>query len=81
MIAQDILVAELHYECIIILALVITINLIIKLYQIVKEPAHWTEAGFASILALKLLIEINARAKKNGLYEFIVSQPTIFYLF
>ncbi|HGJ5866363.1 MAG TPA: endolytic peptidoglycan transglycosylase RlpA [Arsenophonus nasoniae] len=46
-------------------------------YQIVKDPAHFSETGFASIFGSEVIGKITATGEKASPYAFTASHPTL----
>lgn len=46
-------------------------------YQIVKDPAHFSETGFASIFGPEVIGKITAIGEKASPYAFMASHPTL----
>lgn len=46
-------------------------------YQIVKDPAHFSETGFASIFGSEVIDKITATGEKASPYAFTASHPTL----
>ncbi|MFS1537858.1 MAG: endolytic peptidoglycan transglycosylase RlpA [Candidatus Phlomobacter fragariae] len=46
-------------------------------YQIVKDPGHFSETGFASIFGSEVIGKITATGEKASPYEFTASHPTL----